>query len=212
MVHAGPRGDLSGSISPAVCCHTAAALKKIFPPPSSARPCSPEEDQDGPGSQQYSQGPKPELSQSSSTAAAAASAAAPSTAPPRLRGIYDPGRGGSALLAGPLSVNDPQLEPPGRGDRFILSESFFGIASPFGPRGAGNDWRVLRKDAPEHVRLLSRALMAAQDYAGAARSLATLHRLQRSFDPDVYRYTVALLRVSGNHQVGGAGGGGSLRR
>ncbi|CAN0375585.1 unnamed protein product, partial [Pylaiella littoralis] len=122
---------------------------------------------------------------------------------PRPRGIYDPNRG-SALL-GPLSVNDPQLQPPdkisgGSGDRFILSESFFNIASPFGPFGAGNDWRVLPRDAPEHVHRLLRALVAAQDYAGAARALATLHRLHSAFDPDVYRYTVALLRLAGDHQ------------
>lgn len=113
-------------------------------------------------------------------------------------------------------MNDPQLEPPEnsndnesnnktggrrRSDRFILSESFFNIASPFGPFGAGNEWRVLPRDAPEHVHRLLRALVAAQDYAGAARALATLHRLHSSFDPDVYRYTVALLRLAGDHQV-----------
>eukprot|EP00903_Cladosiphon_okamuranus_P010417 g9853.t1 len=129
-------------------------------------------------------------------AATSTSAAAPS---PRPRGNYDPARGGTALL-GPLSVNDPQLEPHDRGDRFVLSESFLNIASPFGPFGTGNEWRILQKDAPEHVHRLLRALVAAQDYAGAARALATLHRLHSAFDPDVYRFTVALLRLSANHQ------------
>lgn len=129
----------------------------------------------------------------------AAAAPPPPSLPPRPRGNYDPARG-SALL-GPLSVNDPQLERQDKGDRFILSESFLNIASPFGPFGASNDWRILQKDAPEHVHRLLRALVAAQDYAGAARALATLHRLHSVFDPDVYRFTVGLLRLSGNHQV-----------
>ncbi|CAM9539278.1 unnamed protein product, partial [Ectocarpus fasciculatus] len=122
----------------------------------------------------------------------------PQPASSSLRGTYDVHRKG---LAGPLSVNDPQLlELPTHRQRFINSESFFNIASPFGPPGASNNWSLSRRDAPEHVHLLLRALMAAQDYAGAARALATLHRLHSLFDPDVYRYTVALLRLAGDHQ------------
>lgn len=123
----------------------------------------------------------------------------PQAASSSLRGTYDVNRKG---LAGPLSVNDPQLlEPPTHRLRFTNSESFFNIASPFGPPGASNTWSLSRRDAPEHVHLLLRALMAAHDYAGAARALATLHRLHSLFDPDVYRYTVALLRLAGDHQV-----------
>ncbi|CAM9838323.1 unnamed protein product [Ectocarpus sp. 12 AP-2014] len=122
----------------------------------------------------------------------------PQPASSSLRGTYDVNRKG---LAGPLSVNDPQLlEPPTHRLRFTNSESFFNIASPFGPPGASNTWSLSRRDAPEHVHLLLRALMAAHDYAGAARALATLHRLHSLFDPDVYRYTVALLRLAGDHQ------------
>ncbi|CAN0466367.1 unnamed protein product, partial [Hapterophycus canaliculatus] len=116
-----------------------------------------------------------------------------------LRRPFNIHRGASAL-AGPLSVNDPQLAPPDEKNRCILSESFFSIASPFGPPGAGNDWSVLQRDAPDHVHQVLRALVAAKDYAGAARALATLHRLHSVFDPDVYRFTVALLRLAGDHQ------------
>lgn len=52
-----------------------------------------------------------------------------------------------------------------------------------------------------HVHQLLRAMVAGQDYAGAARALAVLHRLHGAFDPDVYRYTATLLRVSGDHTV-----------
>lgn len=64
-----------------------------------------------------------------------------------------------------------------------------------------NGWKMQYKDPPEHAHCLLRSMMAAQDYAGAARVLATLHRLHVLFDPDVYRYTVALLHLSGDHQV-----------
>ena len=193
---------------------TAVAVRKrnVASVGSSSFSTSDEEAEGGPASQQ--------ASQNSATAAAArafkqepsqdyhhhhhhhhnpTAASPPSASLPRPRGNYDPARG-SALL-GPLSVNDPQLEPHDTGDRFILSESFLNIASPFGPFGASNEWRILQKDAPEHVHRLLRALVAAQDFAGAARALATLHRLHSAFDPDVYRFTVALLRLSGNHQV-----------
>ena len=191
---------------------TAVAVRKrnVASVGSSSFSTSDEEAERGPASQQ--------ASQNSTTAAAArafkqepsqdyhhhhhhnpTAASPPSASLPRPRGNYDPARG-SALL-GPLSVNDPQLEPHDTGDRFILSESFLNIASPFGPFGASNEWRILQKDAPEHVHRLLRALVAAQDFAGAARALATLHRLHSAFDPDVYRFTVALLRLSGNHQV-----------
>lgn len=117
-----------------------------------------------------------------------------------VRGPYhiDKGR----ALAGPLSVNDPEFASFSRGGiNTVLSESFFTLCSPFGPPGARNMWRMQSREAPEHVHRLLRAFVAAQDYAGAARALATLHRLMVSFDPDVYRYTSALLRLAGDHQV-----------
>ena len=109
---------------------------------------------------------------------------------------------GGTARAGPLSVNDPQLDPRPGGNFELLADSFLTLSSPFGPPGAKNSWRMQYTDAPEHVHRLLRAMVSAQDYAGAARALATLHRLHSLFDPDVYRYTVALLRLSGDHQVG----------
>lgn len=64
-----------------------------------------------------------------------------------------------------------------------------------------NDWRIGFRDVVVQVHRLLRAMVAGQDYAGAARALAVLHRLHGGFDPDVYRYTVALLRMSGDHTV-----------
>ena len=75
------------------------------------------------------------------------------------------------------------------------------LSSPFGPPGARVGWKMRTRDAPQHVHRLLRAFAAAHDYAGAARSLATLHRLHDGFDPDVYRYTTALLRLAGDHRV-----------
>lgn len=116
-----------------------------------------------------------------------------------LRAKYTLRRGGPR--AGPLSVNDPELAVPHDGFNPLLSEGFFALPSPLAPEGVGKEWRVKFRDAVVHVHLLLRAMLAGQDYAGAARSLAVLHRLHGAFDPDVYRYTVALLRLSGDHTV-----------
>lgn len=102
--------------------------------------------------------------------------------------------------AGSLSVNDPQLndrEVP----RLNLSEGFFELPPPIAPRSGPGASRFRRKDPIVLVHRLLRKLMAAHDYGGAARALAVLHRLHGMFDPDVYRYTVALLRLSGDDTV-----------
>ncbi|CAN0373995.1 unnamed protein product, partial [Discosporangium mesarthrocarpum] len=51
------------------------------------------------------------------------------------------------------------------------------------------------------LKCLVRNMMAGHDLAGVARALATLHRFQRNMDPDVYRFTVALLRRHGDHKA-----------
>lgn len=118
----------------------------------------------------------------------------------RFRGHYDLARTvkGGGARSGPLSVNDPQLDATDLAMKLLRSENFLSLACPI---GAGSSWRIKYRDAEVLVHLLLRAMMAAQDFAGAARALATLHRALGRFDPDVYRYTVALLRLSGDHQV-----------
>ena len=92
----------------------------------------------------------------------------------RVRGPYQSDYG--RALAGPLSFNDPEFACFSQGGiNPVLSESFFTLFSPFGPPGARNIWRMQSREAPEHVHRLLRAFVAAQDYAGAARALATLH-------------------------------------
>lgn len=120
--------------------------------------------------------------------------------PVRFRGHYDLARNkrGRGARAGPLSVNDPQLDATDFATNLLRSENFLHLACPI---RAGNSWKIQYRDATVHVHLLLRAMVAAQDFAGAARALATLHRVHCRFDPDVYRYTVSLLRLSGDHQV-----------
>lgn len=106
-------------------------------------------------------------------------------------------------------MNDPQLEATDFATKLLRSENFLSLACPI---GAGNSWRIQYRDATVHVHLLLRAMVAAQDFAGAARALATLHRLHCRFDPDIYRYTVSLLRLSGDHQVSSLDMSSALRR
>lgn len=123
----------------------------------------------------------------------------PRNVPSRRRAPYDLVPGGPR--AGPLSVNDPQLRGPTTFTP-LLSKAFIALQSPFGPPGRRNQMRGTHyRIHISHIHQLLRAMMAAHDYAGAARVLATLHRLHENFDPHVYRYTVAILRLSGDHSV-----------
>lgn len=122
----------------------------------------------------------------------------PEVLPSRVRAAYHLHPGGRRK--GPLSVNDPEL-PQTPANRRSVFDSFYEIPSPFGHYDARSQWRIHYRDHIAHVHRLLRILMAAQDFAGAARCLAVLHRLHATFDPNVYRYTVNLLRLHGDHSV-----------